>query len=288
MPSSDINKFDIVKNNPDWMFIIRDLKFDYQDYDESHPHKHKFYQFILFEKGDGTHLIDEKEYPLKDKSIHFISPNHVHLLKISSKTKGIICMFKEDLFYINNETQKFLNDLNLFSNWNNRPTLKIDTHQFESFHQLLVSLKNEYNSQERNKNEVLLMLLKLFLIKASRLSSKNKEKKVSRKQILIDQFLGLIEENHANNIPVNIYAKQLNISAPYLNRLIKEFYDKNASDFINDRNILEAKRFLKFSPKSIKEIAFDLGFDDPSYFSRFFKKKTELTPLQYRNQNIKK
>ena len=67
-----------------------------------------------------------------------------------------------------------------------------------------------------------------------------------------------------------------------MNRVVNEIYGKSVSDFINERVVLEAKRIIRLSPKSIKEISFELGFEDPSYFARFFRKHVGLTPVQYR------
>jgi len=280
-----INKVDIVtKKNPNWLLIIRDIRYDYTDYDESKPHQHKFYQIVFFENDGGVHIIDGNEYEIKKKTIHFISPNHIHQLKIAKKSAGIVCMFKEELFFINNETKKFLDEVDFFSNWNKDPVLEVDEDQFTELKQVLELLKEEYNSHNPSKNEVMFMFLKIFLIKAARYSVNYKrETKITRGD-LVEQFLGLIEENHINNYSINFYASQLNISPTYLNRIIKDVYGKNVSELINERKILEAKRILRFSSNSIKEIAYNLGFEDPSYFSRFFKKHTNSTPISYRAQ----
>jgi AraC-like DNA-binding protein len=284
MVKEKINRFDIPHNNTNWLTIVRNIKFDHRDYDETQPHKHKFYEFLLFEKGEGVHVIDDKEYPLRDKSIHFISPNHVHQLKISKETSGIVCMFKEELFYINNEDKKFLNEVELFSDWNESPVLDIPDENFIELKNSMQQLLEEYDNAQAHRNNVMYMLLKIFLIKASRLSNKQNRINKNSKSLFMERFLLLVEENHNQNKPIQYYADQLNITAIYLNRIIKENYGKSASDFISDRVILEAKRVLKYSQKTIKEIAFELGFDDPSYFSRFFKKRTNSTPVEYRQQ----
>mgnify|MGYP001206112813 CR=1 FL=1 len=86
-------------------------------------------------------------------------------------------------------------------------------------------------------------------------------------------FLGLVDEYYSENLTVGFYAEKLNITATYLSRLVNEVYNKSVSEFINERVVLEAKRIIRLSSKSIKEISFELGFNDPSYFSRFFKKR---------------
>jgi AraC-like DNA-binding protein len=278
-------KFDIKNpSNVNWFFNIRKIDTTYQDYDESLPHQHKFYQFLFFEKARGTHLIDDKEYDIKNETIHFVSPNHVHHLKLKSGANGFVCMFKEELFFAHNESSKFLEDIDLFSNWNTNPVLQIETDDFEDLKALVLSLKKEFEGQKMRRNELLLMGLKIFLINSSRIDGGRKNVHVSRKRKTIEGFLGLVDEFYSENLPVSFYADKLNITATYLSRLVNEVYDKSVSEFINERVVLEAKRIIRLSSKSIKEISFELGFDDPSYFSRFFKKHVQLTPIQYRKE----
>lgn len=278
-------KFDIKnQSNTNWFFNIRRIDTSYRDYDESFPHQHKFYQFLFFEKANGTHLIDDTEYEVKDKTIHFVSPNHVHHLKLNAGTRGFVCMFKEELFFIHNESNKFLEEIDLFSNWNTNPILQIDNENFEELNNLLGSLVKEFGAQKMRRNEILWMGLKMFLIKASRIGGGHKSMGLSRKREIIEVFIGLVDEFYSDNLPVGFYAEKLNITSAYLSRLVNEVYGKSVSEFLNERVVLEAKRIIRLSSKSIKEISFELGFEDPSYFSRFFKKHVQLTPVQYRNR----
>jgi len=282
-------KFDIKNlNNANWFFNIRKIDTAYQDYDESFPHQHKFYQFLFFNIASGTHLIDDKEHEVKNKTIHFVSPNHVHHLRLKSGASGFVCMFKEELFFAHNESNKFLEEIDLFSNWNTNPVLQVEADDFEDLHTLILSLKKEFEGQKMRRTELILMWLKIFLIHSSRIGGGKKDVEVSRKRKTIEGFLGLVDEFYSENLPVSFYAEKLNITTTYLSRLVNEVYDKSVSEFINERVVLEAKRIIRLSSKSIKEISFELGFEDPSYFSRFFKKHVHLTPVQYRKELLNK
>lgn len=277
-------KFDIKNpSNANWFFNIRKVDTSYQDYDESAPHQHKFYQFLFFDDASGTHLIDDKTYKVENKSLHLVSPQHVHHLVLEEGSKGYVCMFKEELFFVHNESSKFLDEIDLFSNWNTNPVLQIDDANFDELNTILSALSKEYAEQKMRKNELLLMGLKMFLIKASRIRGEVKIVGHNRKRQTVEDFLGLVEQFYSDNLPISFYAEKLNITSTYLNRLVNEFYEKSVSEFINERVVLEAKRIIRLSSKSIKEISFELGFEDPSYFSRFFKKHVGLTPVQYRN-----
>ena len=279
-----INRVDIKnKKIPNWIFNIRRVKFDHIDYDETIPHQHNFYEILFLEEGEGVHLIDDKKHKVKNNTIHFLSPSHVHQLTLDDTSKGIVCMFKEDFFYSNNEGKFFLDEIYLFSNWIENPVLQFDKDAFKELKNILNPLLLEFEEHNFRKNEILFSYLKIFLIKVARLSVNLKsEGEDSKKKILV-QFVSLLEEHISNNYQVQFYASQLNISSTYLNQIVKNIYGKTVSDYINERLILEAKRILCFSPKSIKEIAYELGFNDPSYFSRFFKKQVGSTPIQYRN-----
>tara|TARA_B100000809_G_scaffold266153_1_gene327573 strand:+ start:1829 stop:2686 length:858 start_codon:yes stop_codon:yes gene_type:complete len=278
-------KFDIKNpSNANWFFNIRRIDTAYQDYDESLPHQHKFYQFLFFDKASGTHLIDDKEYVVKDKTIHFVSPNHIHHLRLSEGSSGFVCMFKEELFFAHNESNKFLEEIDLFSNWNMNPVLQIESDDFDDLNTLLFSLTKEFEGQKMRRTELILMWLKIFLINSSRIGGERKDVPLSRKRLTIEGFLGLVDEFYSENLPVSFYAEKLNITTTYLSRLVNEVYGKSVSEFINERVVLEAKRIIRLSSKSIKEISFELGFEDPSYFSRFFKKHVQLTPVQYRKE----
>lgn len=275
-------KFDI-KNyeNSSWFFNIRRIDTSYQDYDESQPHQHQFYQFLFFEEGSGIHTIDEVPFEVKPNSLHFISPNHVHHLELHSKTTGFVCMFKEELFFIHDESAKFIEEITLFSNWNRNPVMDILEADFNELKSILTSIQYEFDQKKIRKNEIILMQLKVFLMKSSRLAGDILDVKKNKKNLILN-FLGLVEELYNKNTPVSSYAEKLKITTTYLNRLVNEVYGKSVSEFINERIALEAKRIIRLSEKSVKEISFELGFEDPSYFSRFFKKHVNLTPNQYR------
>ena len=103
------------KNHPNWFFIIREIDSSRTDYDESTAHQHNYYQFLFFIKGSGIHIIHDKQYKVTDNSIHFISPKKVHHLQIENHATGFVCMFKEELLFVNNESNRFIESLWVFS-----------------------------------------------------------------------------------------------------------------------------------------------------------------------------
>jgi AraC family transcriptional activator of pobA len=97
----------------------------------------------------------------------------------------------------------------------------------------------------------------------------------------------LVNEHYSEKHDVAAYANMLNMSAGHLGEVIKQQSGKTAIELIHERLTLEAKRLLFHTENSIKEISFELGFEDASYFNRFFKRISEQTPLAYRNDTRK-
>ncbi|WP_449399025.1 helix-turn-helix domain-containing protein [Chryseobacterium wanjuense] len=91
-----------------------------------------------------------------------------------------------------------------------------------------------------------------------------------------------MEHNYKENKALKFYADALHISERHLNRMLKETTSMTAAEMIRGRTVLEAKRLLGFTNLNIAEIAWHLGYDDNSYFTKIFKKETGLTPLTYR------
>ena len=115
-----------------------------------------------------------------------------------------------------------------------------------------------------------------------RLSSENpKNKEIKPKTIL--EFSKLVSDNVCENISVNEYASKLNLTVDRLNEICKEHYGQSPKTIILEKKITEAKRLLYFTDLSVKEIAFRIGFEDSSYFSRIFKQKTQLSPTKFKS-----
>jgi len=101
---------------------------------------------------------------------------------------------------------------------------------------------------------------------------------------LIRDFSRLIEQNYLKQKQLGFYTEELKVSSSYLSERCKRYTGKSMQQLLLDRIILEARRLLKYSALTVKEIAFELDYDDPSYFSRLYKSKTGESPLSYRDR----
>ena len=97
----------------------------------------------------------------------------------------------------------------------------------------------------------------------------------------IRQYEDLIEAQFRTVRGISAYAQQMNLTPNHLNHICKKVLGKTASQLLNERIIIEAQRLLMHTAQSVKEIGYQLGFEDPSYFIRFFKKNTDQTPIAF-------
>jgi len=150
--------------------------------------------------------------------------------------------------------------------------------------ELIANIQTEFATDNVDKAEVLMSYLSILLISAKRIyvSEDNFNKPMLVRNELTHKFKKLVDANYRQQKTVSAYAELLNISAGHLNDTVQKDIGKTASEIVYSRIILEAKRLLYHSQKSVKEIAADLMYDDPSYFTRFFKTHTQFTPEEFR------
>jgi len=136
--------------------------------------------------------------------------------------------------------------------------------------------------------ELLVSYLKIFLITSSRLKVQQQTEKTPFKTTFKEPFIlqdlkDKIEANFKTKHSAGEYAELLNISPKALAKITKTHFNKTLTDLISERIIIEAKRELYLTNKAVKEIAYELGYDDEHYFSRFFKNNADVSPQMYRN-----
>ncbi len=272
-------------------FIFSMLEEAYLTYDSSAPHRHNYYELIFFKTGGGFHEIDFNNYSIQPNSMHFVSPEQVHLLKRKPQATGFVLSFTKDYFLEHLSLHSFNERLSFFNQQSAKPIIQIKTiAQQKEVYELISKIQSEYHLSNEDRNNAIVSYLSLLLIAVRRiyLSLNPDNKSLSTRAELTNKFNTLVETNFRQQKSVASYAKQLNITSGHLSDTIQKDTGKTASQIIHDRILLEAKRLLFHSLKSIKEIAFELNYDNPSYFNRFFKKQTNSTPEQFRQQNREK
>jgi len=284
-----IEQYHLHKDQPERLqFEIYSLH-DYLTKNKGHiekPHIHSFYQIIWFTKGNGKHFVDFNEFVASTNKIFFISKNQIHYFDNYSSYEGVIIHFNESFLMDNENDIDIFLKYNIFNDFESDPVFTIPTVAIENFTLLVSNLKKEISTPDKFAHKDFLKhLLKLFLISIQRLGKRNNYKNPSfnnQKNITLLKFRQALELNFKNIHTVKEYAYLLNISTKTLTNHITEIALKTPLEIINDRIILEAKRLLSHSSLNINEIGFQLGYEDPSYFVKFFKRQTKKSPSDFR------
>lgn len=247
------------------------------------PHRHNYYQVIIVFKGGGQHEIDFKSYKMQSCSLHFIAPDLVHVVNRLPASDGCSMSFSDDYLLGPGNSSFQAKELPFFRAAN-FPVLNLTAAEFKAFGLLLKEMEEELALANRLKDVVLRPLLQIFLARAQRIYERQSEGGVINlpKNKFVSEFETLVESNFLKHLRAGDYAKQLNVSPNHLNDLCKQYFSKTTEQVIHNRLMLEIKRLLVYSDKTVKEICYELNFEDPAYFNRFFKKHTDTTPAEYR------
>ena len=233
-------------------------------------HLHGFYEIIWFQKGSGTHYVDFNQYAIAPGTIIFISPGQIHSFDTKHDQEGYVLKICAELF----------------DDFVSLSCVTVQDKDSAALEMLVAAMQEELKKEDSlGHREALHALVKLFVIMVRRSyaeinPSAPNPHKVSYKAFL--NFRKLIEENYCRLHTVKDYASLLNVSSKTLTLYVNECSKYSPLELINNRIILEAKRLLRYSVLSVKEIAFRLGFEDPSYFAKFFKRLVKQSPADYR------
>ncbi|XOB60934.1 helix-turn-helix domain-containing protein [Campylobacterota bacterium DY0563] len=241
-------------------------------------HRHPFYEMLIILDGTCTMEVDFREHTLTKGSLCFFSPLQIHHPKsVSEYYKCILVRFYPNIF----DNSEFLKKIEVFD----YDFVALKDEYFEKANKLLKDLIHENKSELDFKETVLGNLLKCFIINAHRAIPQTDYKKSFEDTFSKLNFL--IVENKFKIAKPSDYAKELKVSARSLNEIVKKHTGISAGEYIRSKTIFEAQRLLRYTTLTIKEIAYELGFSDVAYFSRFFKKSSDISAIQYR-ENFEK
>jgi AraC family transcriptional regulator, transcriptional activator of pobA len=245
------------------------------------PHRKDFYMLVFVKQGGSRHWVDMVPYTIKPDTLYFTAPQQVHLKEEAVPMKGTSICFTEE--FLGLEENRLLKQLPVIQNPYNGHELLLASVDVAFIEDIVAKLLEEYHHKLGWRNSMLLAYLRVLLIYISRLyTARFTHDDSPADRDLLKKFKTLITENFTQSHDVAGYASMLHLSAGHFSELIKEQSGKTAIEHIHDRLLLEAKRMLFHTNGSIKEIAYQLGFEDASYFNRFFKRLAGSTPLLYR------
>lgn len=260
-------------------------RFEYFARDIAHlyaPHRHDFYTLLLATEGSGSHDIDFSTYAIHPLRLFFISPGQIHAWREINNLKGYVLFFTDDFFslrYHNNVLAEFP----FFNSLRHEPFMELTGQSFGNLHQLMSTLHEEYSKPKLYSDNLLRSYLNILLIVLAReYLPRQTGTDQGTQRTLIRTFENLINQHFRTKKHPRDYADLLFITPNYLNEVCKQTTGQSAGELIRKRIIIEAKRLLAHTPQTVSEIAYDLQFDDASYFCRFFKKETQKSPENFR------
>lgn len=246
-------------------------------------HKHSFYEILWTEKGKSRQIIDYNEYEVKPNSLFFISPNQVHHFEEWKPLSGGTILFSEDFYLLNRSNKDNLFELSFLDNLYSNPCIEFTKKEFGEILDLIDRIEAEQKRNDKNLS-IVQAYLNILLAQVQRHIQTESKTIASKKYIIqFKEFKAVLEKHFTENKTANFYAVKLHITPHHLNLICKEIANMTATEIIRARSILEAKRLLTFTTKTISEIAFDLNFTDSSYFAKTFKAITHQTPLEFKS-----
>ncbi len=252
-----------------------------------HLQRNNYYSLIWITQGNGNIKADFCEYKFEENALFTFSPYQPFMFA-SDNIKGIAIHFHPDFFCIHHHQAEVACNGVLFNNIYQPPFILVDEKSEGIFKMLLQQIKNEMQNPAIAQFELLVSYLKIFLITASRLKTEQQPAALLsvagiKEPFILQNLKDAIEKDFKTKHSASDYANALNISAKALAKITKTHFNKTLTDLISERIIIEAKRELYLTNKAVKEIAYELGYEDEHYFSRFFKTNADISPQMYRD-----
>ncbi len=243
-------------------------------------HRHDFFFVLALQNGKGNHEIDFTDYEVQNNSIFILRPGQVHQLNLKADSTGFLAEF-DTAFY--HPKDKLANQRLIRAG--NKNFCAFEAGRFKKLHNVLAYMFNEYTAKQEGYIDVIKANLDIFFIEYIRQSENRTEmskKGATYTQERFDEFMELTSTHITTHKQVSQYADMLSLSNYQLNAITKASVGKPTSELINEQIVLEAKRYLLATPNQVKDIADHLGYEDISYFIRFFKKHTGYSPEAFR------
>ena len=245
-------------------------------------HRHNFHEIFIFSEGSGIYSSDFQDHPIEAPCAVIVRAGICHQWKNIQQLKGVILGVDLEFLGLSSRTDGTISIL--------RPS---GPHVFPLHQKNLTGLSSHIQRIERewqnhlvNRQTAIRASLTLILIDLLRCfeSQQPTNPNDSASARLYSDFLELLDQTWKTSPRPKDLAEVLRVSPDYLSATLREVSGSNTSDLISERIVLEAKRLLAHSRMGIAEVAYSIGFEDPSYFARFFKRKSGLTPKEFRKQ----
>lgn len=247
--------------------------------------RYNFYCILLITKGSEEIAIDDFKCRVKAGNVICSTPGEIWKWQRNSQLDGYILIFEEEFLLSFFNDPLFLQKFSYLSPERISPFLSLQGELLERINHLFIQMKTEISDYTEKDQHVLRAMLYETLIllnRAENITHANEPMNDVMAGRYIDPFVRLVQSEYMSQRDVRYYADKLCITANYLNKIVHRSLGTTTKLYILNKVVQEAKRLLRYTPLSIAEIADTLHFDTASYFVRFFRKYTGITPTQYR------
>ena len=248
----------------------------------SKPHSHDFYLLLYIIEGGGDHTIDFISHDVAPGSFFVMTPGQVHSWDLSKGTDGYIIFFHPAFYKMQMHDSNLLT-FPFFHALNANPLIKLDKDQQTVIDFVTQQMHAEFNSSLPVDIRILRNYLEILLLKlGTNFRVEQHEDFTNSVSFKIRKLEQLVEHHYVKMKAPSQYADLMHLSASYLNSICKQNLGKTLTHIISDRVVLEAKRLFSYTDLNVSQVASRLNFGDSSYFIRFFRKHTGLTPDQFK------
>lgn len=249
-----------------------------------YPHRHDFFHIIWIERGSGLHIIDSVKYDVRPGAIYFMAPGQVHDFDLSPDTEGYTINFSSEFFALQLQNKNLLSQIPVYDHDKRIQALYTEGQDADDLRATVEAIRTEYEDEQFRAQDMIRSYLFILLVKASRLGAPAGGVDAGNRSLLLfRRFQALLEEHFGSVQDPAEYARMLRTTERALNDAVRRGGGATTAQMIRERVILEAKRLLAHSGAQVAQVGAQLGFEDPAYFSRCFKKHTGRTPVEFRN-----
>jgi AraC family transcriptional regulator, transcriptional activator of pobA len=247
------------------------------------PHRHDFYQIFWMKQGAPSFNIDFYHFPIEAHALVFVPPGAVHNFEAMNSAEGFILSFQEDFLESEGHSVDLFAECPALDPAQIRTVLTVPESSVAIVHACCTRMFEEFNSRREGYRAATAALLRLLFVEIRRcLSVQSVPSRFHKYSSLTARFLRRLNAQPYRLTTASEVARFLGVSRSWLNQLVRQETAKNLTDHLRGRLILESKRLLAHSDLNVSEIAYQLGFDDPSYFTRLFRQVEGLSPRAFR------
>ncbi|HVK24408.1 MAG TPA: AraC family transcriptional regulator [Actinokineospora sp.] len=239
------------------------------------PHRHTFHEIIHVTAGTGTHVVDLARWDLRPPHLGVIAPGQVHHWERVRGLDGTVILFTDDFLLDHPEDRELLRLLS------ERPWLSLDDGANARTRGLIAELDSEYRAAADGVESVLGALLHVLLVRAGRLA-RTSPSAPARGKAVAEEFARLAGRGE-ELWSVKDYAERIGVTPGYLSEAVRAATGRTAAQLVRETRVHEAKRLLAKTDLTVRQVAGRVGFGDPAYFCRFFRREAGLSPGQFRH-----